>query len=64
MGEKKVYPCTEIATLVLVELFWCLLISYEVLMSGIILFGAWKGLRHLYSTDEKVMVVKPEFGCL
>lgn len=39
-------------------------IPFELLVSGVILFGAWKDLQHSDSADEKVAAVKPGFGCL
>lgn len=50
---------------------WCLLnqsgvysVPFELFVSGIILFGAWKVLQYSDSTDEKVVAVKPGFGGL
>lgn len=61
--KKRCISLQEIATLLLVEplCFGVYSIPFELLVSGIILFGAWKESE---SADEKAVAVKPGFGCL
>lgn len=53
--EKKKHTCWKgVVPLVLVELvhFGVYAILFELLVNGVILFGAWKDLQHSDSADE------------
>jgi len=52
MGRKR---CKGMVPLVLIELvhFGAYAILFELLVNGVVLFGAWKDLKHSDSADEK-----------